>query len=141
AYKPHELTQQFVTGDVAQPRPYTHRAPWFDEDLLKSSSPQSHRLYRVLEFLGTHNQTIGMMTAVTHALQPIPEGSNIAVSMPALFSRSATGGSWRIAVGSSLIIDRGLDTEEVVRVKAVVPATSALPPQLVADFLKPHAAK
>ena len=46
-WKPHELTQQFMTGDIdpatgkAQQR-HNHRAPWFDS---------SARIYRLLEFL------------------------------------------------------------------------------------------
>ncbi|MBY0523682.1 MAG: hypothetical protein K2R98_09790 [Gemmataceae bacterium] len=45
-YKPHELTQQFMTGGVnAQNQPankHGHRAPWFD---------QNARIYRLFEFL------------------------------------------------------------------------------------------
>jgi hypothetical protein len=133
AYKPHELTQQFVGGDAARPRPYMHRVPWFEE---------SHRLYRVLEFLGTHNQTLGMMTAVTQSLDSIPlQGQDIPFRPLALSGRTATGGSWRIGVGSSLVIDKGLPTEEVVRVKAFVPSLGpATSDHFTADFLKPHAA-
>jgi hypothetical protein len=47
AFKPHELTQQFMTGGIdpntgkAQNR-YAHRAPWYDEKA---------RIYRLFEFL------------------------------------------------------------------------------------------
>ena len=43
AYKPHELTQQFVTTNAAgAAQAYSHRAPWFDADA---------RIYRLFEFL------------------------------------------------------------------------------------------
>jgi hypothetical protein len=51
---------------------------------------------------------------------------------------TASGGSWRVEVGCCLVIDRGLATEEVVRVKAVGPRPR--PTWFVADFLRPHAA-
>lgn len=56
AYKPHELTHQFVdsgspTGGTPYFIPYQHRAPWFDNGA---------RLYRVFEFLETWNRSAGM---------------------------------------------------------------------------------
>lgn len=47
AFKPHELTQQFVTMDSNNPpnvQRFTHRAPWFD---------QNARIYRAFEFFET----------------------------------------------------------------------------------------
>jgi hypothetical protein len=150
AYKPHELTQQFFTGDGPGQR-FNHRAPWFDEDLTDSDASRSHRLYRALEFLGTRNQTIGMMTAVTTALHQIPTASlgqssgpfpNQVVRPVAMSGQTSTGGTWRIEPGCSLVIDKGLRDnnglrlEEVVRVKSV--DDTANPRTFVADFLKPH---
>jgi hypothetical protein len=144
AFKPHELTQQFRTGDQPQQR-YAHRAPWLEDDLAGSSPPKSHRLYRALEFLGTHSRFLGMMAAGTTSAAgfppPDPEASyplypNQVVIPGALSGTTANGGTWRIEPGCTLAIDRGLPSEEVVRVKAVV--LSANPPRFVADFLKPH---
>jgi hypothetical protein len=43
AFKPHELTQQFVTVDgTGATQKFTHRAPWFDPNA---------RIYRLFEFL------------------------------------------------------------------------------------------
>jgi len=46
AYKPHELTQQFMTTQT-----FTHLAPWYD--------PTS-RLYRAFEYLECHDRASGM---------------------------------------------------------------------------------
>src|SRR5262249_7637906 len=46
AYKPHELTQQFVTNG----KPFGHYAPWFDEN---------NRLYRLFEFVECHGRMSG----------------------------------------------------------------------------------
>jgi hypothetical protein len=143
AFKPHELTQQFRTGDADRQK-FTHRAPWLDEDLAGSSVPQSHRLYRALEFLGTRSRILGMMEAATTAAEGLPpaEGAppllypDQKVSPAAMSGTTASGGTWWIEVGASLVIDRGQSSEEVVRVKAVGPATS--PSWFVADFLRPH---
>jgi hypothetical protein len=46
-FKPHLLTQMFVNGAGT----YQHRAPWFDEDLLKAGPANtSHRLYRFFDY-------------------------------------------------------------------------------------------
>jgi hypothetical protein len=62
AYKPHELTQQFVTWSAATSFQYNqHRAYWFDEELAAASiTNQSHLLYRLFEFLETGNRAAGM---------------------------------------------------------------------------------
>jgi hypothetical protein len=138
AFRPHELTHQFNTGD-APDQHFNHRARWFDEDLAGSNPPRSHRLYRALEFLGTRNQMLGMMTASTTSLVPLPgAGPDQAVVPRALFGRTASGGTWHMEVGDSLVIDRGLPSEEVVRIKTLLPGGT--PPQFTADFLKPHRA-
>ncbi|HEY7157892.1 MAG TPA: hypothetical protein VH575_28295 [Gemmataceae bacterium] len=141
AFKPHELTQQFRTGDTNEQK-FNHRAPWLDEDLVGSSTPQSHRLYRALEFLGTHSRILGMMTAGTRGLVGLPQTDadppylDQQVVPLAMSGTSANGGTWQIDVGCTLVIDRGLPSEEVVRVKAVGP--SGNPTWFTADFLKPH---
>jgi hypothetical protein len=60
AFKPHELTQQFMTQDgMGNTQKFTHRAPWFDPNA---------RIYRLFEFLeggcpiqwvGTGSRTVG----------------------------------------------------------------------------------
>ncbi|MCI0690015.1 MAG: hypothetical protein L0Y54_22690, partial [Sporichthyaceae bacterium] len=145
AFKPHELTQQFRTGDE-DGQQFAHRAPWLDEGLVGAEVPLSHRLYRALEFLGTHSRTFGPAFAGTVSLAQVPPPPvglppypNRVVVPAAMSGTTATGGTWRIAVGSSLVIDRGRPSEEVVRVKAVGP-TPHVATWFVADFLRPHAA-
>jgi hypothetical protein len=137
AFKPHELTHQFRTGD--QPgQAFNHRASWFDEDLAGAELTRSHRLYRALEFLSTRNQTLRLMTGSTKSLLEIAkEGSDQIVVPRAMSGQTASGGFWRIEVGDSLVIDKGLASEEVVRVKTVVP--KAARPHFTADFLRKHA--
>jgi hypothetical protein len=50
AYKPHELTQQFVDGSATAPH-FGHRVPWYD---------QTARLYRFFEFVDTKSRAAGM---------------------------------------------------------------------------------
>jgi hypothetical protein len=141
AFKPHELTQEFMTPSGA----FQHRAPWFDEDLPapRNTNALSHRLYRALEFLGTHNRTAGMSTVSFKSSQPAILPPQPVQGLPRFFSAprfgtTATGGTWEIVVGSSLIIDQGKPNEEVVRVNAIL--TRALPGQAVfeADFIRRH---
>jgi hypothetical protein len=132
SFKPHELTQQFRTGDTVEQK-FNHRAPWLDEDLVGSSMPQSHRLYRALEFLGTHSRILGMMSAATTSLQALPSpGAGQQVSPRSMSGTTANGGTWRIEVGRTLVVDAGSPSEEVVRVKATGPTW------FTADFLKSH---
>ena len=123
AWKPHELTQQFITGINAEQK-FNHRAPWFDEDLPPQTG-RSHRLYRALEFLGTRNQTIGMMDVKLPGpeimLDPMQPQQPIWVPLPVRTGTTSTGGTWRIEKGSSLVIDKfdplnPPNREEVVRV-------------------------
>ena len=46
AFKPHELTQQFMLPNQS----FAHRAPWYDEN---------RRLYRFFEYVGTHDPGYG----------------------------------------------------------------------------------
>ncbi|HEV3205177.1 MAG TPA: hypothetical protein VGY77_12370 [Gemmataceae bacterium] len=129
AWKPHELTHQFITGQSTDGK-FKHLAPWFDEDLAPDDG-RSHRLYRALEFFGTRNQTIGMMD-----LEIIAEGVDIGLQTVPLASSkgtTSTGGSWEIRPGCSLVIDKDKpDREEVVRVLQVNPA------DFKAVFLRSH---
>src|SRR5205807_4415905 len=99
---------------------------WFDEDLSSPLDPnaQSHRLYRALEFLGTHNQTVGTMAVSLKAegsiLQPPVLGDIPATFIAQRFGTTPTGGTWEIVEGSSLIVDKGNPNEEVVRVKRIL---------------------
>ncbi len=59
AYKPHELTQQFVTGTTQASVPFTHMAPWFNP----TATNQPPNLYRAFEFLETHSRATGVPLA------------------------------------------------------------------------------
>jgi hypothetical protein len=140
AFKPHELTQEFMSPTG----PFHHRAPWFDEDLPapNSTDASSHRLYRALEFLGTHNQTVGMMAVSVKSEAPIsppqlPDDSTRTFTAQR-FGTTATGGTWEIVAGSSLIIDKDRPNEEVVRVNRIV---NTVPPNRAvfkATFIRRH---
>jgi hypothetical protein len=138
AFKPHELLQQFVTGNQR----YNHRAYWFDEDLSMSDpDASSHRLYRAFEFLETRSQIIGLMSTGTRSRFKVEKGPGRTVFPMALSGRTATGGTWQIEVGCSLVIDQGVRAgdqplEEVVRVTSV--NRTANPPEFTASFLKAH---
>jgi hypothetical protein len=70
AYKPHELTQEFINPG-GKLTPFNHRAAWFDEDLVGTNPPLSHRLYRSLEFLeAARNETIGLGPIAVSVRQP-----------------------------------------------------------------------
>jgi hypothetical protein len=63
-FKPHRLTQQFAidlngNGIIDSNEKFLHRVYWFDED-FPAGANQSHRLYRVFEFLETGNRAAGM---------------------------------------------------------------------------------
>ncbi|HXG12395.1 MAG TPA: hypothetical protein VNK04_21745 [Gemmataceae bacterium] len=139
AYKPHELTQEFIKPDGKR---FNHRAPWLDEDLTGAglSSPQSHRLYRALEFFCTRPWSLGLMNARTTSAQPVTAGANRTVYPAALGGLTAAGGTWQIEAGSCVLIDHGLPTEEVVRVKAILPPAPEQPAGFIADFLRDHGA-
>ncbi|HVS36483.1 MAG TPA: hypothetical protein VMS17_13040, partial [Gemmataceae bacterium] len=53
AFKPHELTQQFILGTTGSPTPYSQIAPWTDANT---------RLYRLLEFVKVKNVTPGIVS-------------------------------------------------------------------------------
>lgn len=139
AFKPHELTQEFMNPA------FRHRAPWFDEDLPTPDQPdaQSHRLYRAFEFLSTHNQTVGMMavsiTSAAGISAPDRLNNDLKRSFTAQrFGTTATGGSWEIVQGSSLIIDKDRPNEEVVRVNKI---RNTIPPDKAvfeAEFIRRH---
>jgi hypothetical protein len=60
AFRPHELTQQFLFPGTLPGAPnYQHRAAWFDEDVNPPGSA-SHFLYRLFEFLETGSRMSGM---------------------------------------------------------------------------------
>jgi hypothetical protein len=66
AYKPHELTQQFIYTAGGIQYSYGHRAPWFDYAQYDNTNPPqppgnpiNTRLYRCLEMLGCRDRTEG----------------------------------------------------------------------------------
>jgi hypothetical protein len=64
AYKPHELTQQFINTTAVplnanDPAIFKHMAPWFDYDPQQPGVTLSTRLYRCLEMLGGRDRTEG----------------------------------------------------------------------------------
>ncbi len=150
AYKPHELTHQFMLSEQ-QTGKFKHRAPWFDEDL----GAQSARLARVLEFFTTRNRMQDMGIALTTLSPPtlvtagppvgLPDGS--ALLTPSAFSGpTLSGGNWSIEKGSALLI-RSRPTplpgseavpqalEEVVRVDSIKIDTQGNPLAINARFL------
>jgi hypothetical protein len=156
ACKPHELTQLFMTGESSIQR-FSHRAPWFDEHIKEEDwSPfvkRSNRLYRALEFFTTSSQMSGMMVALNRHGERLRsrgavQGGGVNGTVCAFTPEETSGttlasGSWRIDVGSTLIVDKGKPNEEVVRVlERVDPprdsSAPAGPAQFKANFLFPH---
>jgi hypothetical protein len=145
AFKPHELTQEFMNPAGR----FHHRAPWFDEDLPapNTANAQSHRLYRALEFLGTHNQTVGMAAVsvksspppfLPPSLPPQPIGGLRTYFTAPRFGTTPAGGTWEIVAGSSVILDKDKPNEEVVRINLI---QSKIPPDKAvfeADCLRQH---
>jgi hypothetical protein len=62
AFKPHELTQEFMEQRGTNSAvPYHHVIPWFDQDNPRDGMVRdSHRLYRLFEFLGTRSRAAGL---------------------------------------------------------------------------------
>ncbi|HXG09624.1 MAG TPA: hypothetical protein VNK04_07530 [Gemmataceae bacterium] len=61
-YKPHLLTHRFImpANTPGQWVKHNHRVPWFDEDITITG--QSHRLYRLFEFLATRDYYTNVLT-------------------------------------------------------------------------------
>ncbi len=136
AYKPFELTQEFIAQAGLLQKAHNHRVNWFDEGLTDLNNPQSFRLYRFFEFLSTRGLALGPVPIVTQSRLPftaISSGLSREVFPEQMSGVTATGGTWSIESGSTLIIDCGKTSEEVVRVLA--PST---PNSFFANFLKDH---
>lgn len=143
AYPPHLLTQQFITSTNPEDR-FKHRAPWLDEHLDNTNRDyrsRSLRLNRFFEFVTTRGLAAG--TGIAEALSgggpplfltAVPTPGTHRVRVESLFGPTATGGTWSIETGSTLLIDEGRPTEEVVRVTRTLPQ----PTVFFANFLKPH---
>jgi len=135
AFKPHELTQQFYvpTSDpTSAVKPFSHRVPWFDEDLAAAGT--THRLYRLFEFLETGSRASGLAPATTTSMTAIPAPGTPGVSAPAtvtpaaMFGFTAAGVPWSIQVGTELVIESAdatgnLLAQETVIVTAVTTTT------------------
>jgi hypothetical protein len=128
AFKPHELTQQFRTGD-ADGQTFAHRAPWAD---------QGARLSRALEFLATRSRAAGLEPASVKLDRPLLAGTGVRVELPGTSGVAASGAVWKIRDGDVLVVDRGVrdaggnPLEENVRVSNVTPTG------FTADFLRSH---
>jgi hypothetical protein len=147
AFKPQELTQQFVnpngvnpTGATSAPNnnTFNHYAPWWTPNCL---------IYRVFEWLTTSNRTQGLApSAISVTLrQPVVSaGTDQWVQISALSGTTVSGTPWTIQSGSVLIVDPDLTPptssnppkQENIVVKNI--NTTVSPPQIQADFLKPH---
>ena len=136
ALKPHELTQEFKDPSAAV-QPFSHRVPWFDDDLA-SVMTLSHRLYRFFEFVETRSRTATMpppplppgnivttsittapVNGTTASITVGPVGPPPPIVPPFPTSGLTAGGMpWSIQPGSVLVVDTGVNQENV-RVTAV----------------------
>jgi hypothetical protein len=136
AYKPHELTQEFL-NPIGAVKPYNHRVPWFDEDLVTASPAGSHRLYRFFEFVETHGRAAGLLAAAptsstTSITAPTPgQLTTVAVTPAAMAGVAQSGAPVSIQPGSVLLVDSP-PNQELVVVKTVTPSS------FTADFYKGH---
>src|SRR5262249_38827876 len=130
-FKPHLLTQQFVTVVNGARTPFTHYAPWFDQNI---ASGNSALLYRLFEFVETRNRASGMMPVTTTLSAGIKAGNNVTATPVAMNGNAPSGGPWSIQAGSIVIVaDANGGNQENVRVTAVTKNN------FTANFLKDHA--
>jgi hypothetical protein len=163
-YKPHELTQQFVTTNgkfqhlqvqenAGNPPALVSVIPWFE---------QNFRLYRALEFFECRSPTSGvanltfvfngnlnagqqLIDLTTAANNPNP--FNLTLSNALGFPAGVTSGNgalWGIREGTTLIIDGGTANEEAVLVLGpnTTPTLTTMPPfpnrQVVVNVMRNH---
>jgi hypothetical protein len=123
-YKPHELTQQFMSKDaMGNPKTFGHRAPWYDE----GATPNSSRLYRALEFLSTRSPALGLAaplplpagsqypqpwvnytTLAADIKQPNTVPSTITITLDAIRGVNPSGVPWNIQDNMVVILDPGV---------------------------------
>jgi hypothetical protein len=130
AFKPHELTQEFMeqrNRDSAVP--YHHVVPWFDQDQAAGSG-NSHRLFRLFEFVGTRSRAAGL-EAASIPNERIPNPLEVMEPNPptqppnrlraqTLSWLTTSGAPATIRVGDVLVLNKGLPTHENVRVGAIL---------------------
>ncbi len=124
AFKSHELTQYFMTGNQPEQR-FRHRAPWF---------VPAARIYRVLEFLATRPRAAGFEPVTLNAEAGAGPGSNQLVPLSPTNGHTPSGVPWSIRPGDVLVIDPDTEHQENVRVTAVGTGS------FTAAFLKSHLA-
>jgi hypothetical protein len=149
AFRPFELTQEFKNTTTGKLTPFNHRVPWFDEDQTAGSG-NSHRLYRLFEFIETRSRVSGLEAPATKA----KAGSNVTVStVTALLPTevevtpetmtgiTASGLPVSIQVGSTLVIappSPSIDAQGLSHENVVVTAVTAT--TFKAKFFKSHTA-
>ncbi|HLJ95594.1 MAG TPA: hypothetical protein VKU02_20625, partial [Gemmataceae bacterium] len=141
AVKPALLTQEFInppggtTGGHMVP--FNHRVPWYDEDRPSTGSVDSHRLHRFFEFVATRSRAAGLEAPVIQGR--LVQGANDQIRVNRLSWLTASGSLAAIKVGDVLVLDKGLDPHENVRVKAIVPVTPTdIRVQLFNPLIKSH---
>jgi hypothetical protein len=113
AWKPHELTQEFInpTGKLAdefidisnRPKGFNHRVPWMDRDLFRTQPNTSHRLYRAFEFLTTGPNHVQPFRGSTSSASVIAAGLGVKVyPQPNSLSLTGVEGTWSIRAGDTL---------------------------------------
>lgn len=145
--------------NLSRTLPFNHRAPWLDPyaklvepgQLSPSTilNQSSNRLMRFLEFVscddsfrsGNAHSVLFNRQAVAVGLREVTLDTvqGLAVGSPQpgdLTGSHANGQVWRVQVGSTLLVDPGQPTQEVVTVLAVNYATG----QYAAVFRNAHAA-
>jgi hypothetical protein len=148
--KPCELTQEFINpapSPAVTMKPFNHRIPWFDEDIVGAGGTGSHFLYRFFEFAGVRGRglatsplqptlTAGVSTSST-ATNPVL--TTVTIS-PTVMQWTTQGGAPvgiqgpmtvqtntstpLIIPGSVVILDAGTTSQENVRVQSVVTSPS-----------------
>jgi hypothetical protein len=127
AFKPHELTQEFVDpGLTTSVTPFQHRVPWFDEDQPLGTS--SHRLYRFFELVGTRGRAVGLQAPSITSQTAIPAppvpgtAKSITITPNTMCGLTAGGTPLTIQPGTLLVLK---DNTGTVRENVVVQSATA----------------
>jgi hypothetical protein len=125
AFKPHELTQEFMEQrGTASAVPYHHVVPWFDQDQATASPQDSHRLFRLFEFVGTRSRAAGLEAPaipndrMTNPFQVV--GASQIRAQQGLSWLTTSGVPVTIRKGDVLVLNKGLPTHENVRVAQIL---------------------
>lgn len=134
AVKPAALTQEFIHPPPGgHMTPFNHLVPWYDQDRPQGST-DSHRLYRLFEFLATRSRAAGLQApAITGQFV-----NNTQIKADRLSWITPSGVPAAIKAGDVIVIDKGLPSHENARVQGIIAASPTDTRILVTRLFKTH---